>query len=125
MLFPFRILGYFIVGGLFCTLTTELAKDKIGRLRPYFLSVCKPDMSDDACKDENGYQIFVTNYKCQTETDSGKWYSGESNGHIVREARKSFLSGHSSFSFYSATFIIMYLHARLSSKSRIETDKKR
>ena len=48
--FFFRILGYFLVGTLFCTLTTELAKYKIGRLRPYFLTVCKPDMSDAICK---------------------------------------------------------------------------
>jgi len=112
----YRILGYFLVGTLFCTLTTELAKYKIGRLRPYFLTVCKPDMSDAICKDENGYQKFVTDYNCTAETEEEK--------HIVREARKSFLSGHSSFSFYSAVFIIMYLHARLSSRSRIECAKK-
>jgi len=112
----YRILGYFIVGALFCTLTTELAKYKIGRLRPYFLTVCQPDMSPETCKDSNGYPIFVMNYTCNAKT--------EEELHIVREARKSFLSGHSSFSFYSAVFIIMYLHARLSSRSRIETSKK-
>eukprot|EP00092_Neocalanus_flemingeri_P089208 GFUD01112865.1.p1 GENE.GFUD01112865.1~~GFUD01112865.1.p1 ORF type:complete len:187 (-),score=45.19 GFUD01112865.1:31-528(-) len=32
----------------------------------------------------------------------------------LHEARLSFLSGHSSFSFYCATFIIIYLQARLS-----------
>jgi len=111
-----RILGYFIVGALFCTLTTELAKYTIGRLRPYFLTVCKPDMSDEVCKDSNGYPIFVMDYTCSATT--------EEELKIVREARKSFLSGHSSFSFYSATFIIIYLHARLSSRSRIETSKK-
>jgi phosphatidate phosphatase len=74
--FLFRILGYFLVGTLFCTLTTELAKYKIGRLRPYFLTVCKPDMSDAICKDQNGYQIFVTDYNCTAETEEEK--------HIVR-----------------------------------------
>jgi hypothetical protein len=32
----------------------------------------------------------------------------------VREARKSFLSGHASFSFYSAVFLVLYLQIRLS-----------
>jgi phosphatidate phosphatase len=54
----FRILGYFLVGTLFCTLTTELAKYKIGRLRPYFLTVCKPDMSDAICKVEGIIKEF-------------------------------------------------------------------
>ena len=54
----FRILGYFLVGTLFCTLTTELAKYKIGRLRPYFLTVCKPEMSDAICKVEGIIKEF-------------------------------------------------------------------
>merc|ERR1712141_875841 len=94
----YRILGYFAVGALYCTLTTELAKYKIGRLRPYFLTVCDIDLTDDLCKDANGYTKFVMEYEC----------TGDEK--LVREARKSFLSGHSSFSFYCATFIIMYLH---------------
>ncbi len=100
----YRILGYFAVGALFCTLTTELAKWKIGRLRPYFLTVCAPDLNDDLCKDAHGYNVFVANYTCSVQADAK----------MVREAKKSFLSGHSSFSFYCATFIIVYLHARLS-----------
>ena len=54
----FRILGYFLVGTLFCTLTTELAKYKLGRLRPYFITVCKPDMSDAICKVEGTIKAF-------------------------------------------------------------------
>ena len=34
--------------------------------------------------------------------------------HILEEARKSFMSGHSSFSFYCATFLVIYLQVRLS-----------
>lgn len=72
-------------------------------------------MSDAVCKDEYGYQKFVTNYSCDVGADLKE----------VREARKSFLSGHSSFSFYCATFIIMYLHARLSSDSVRDLEPKR
>jgi phosphatidate phosphatase len=96
----YRILGYFALGSLCTLLTTELAKFKVGRLRPYFLTVCKPDLSDDVCKDEHGYYKFVTEYTCKASDKE------------VHEASKSFLSGHSSFSAYCATFLIVYIHAR-------------
>lgn len=88
----YRILGYFALGALCTLLTTELAKYKIGtytivsgpsilcvsvrnddnhsscpnsgRLRPYFFSVCKANLDDDLCKDENDFNIFVTDYDC-------------------------------------------------------------
>ena len=98
----YRILGYFILGALFTLLTTEMAKFKIGRLRPYFLTVCDPDFTDTKCKDEHGYNIFVEagKYKCRGEEEA------------VREARKSFLSGHTSLSFYTAIFLIIYIQVR-------------
>ena len=97
----YRILGYFVLGALFTLLTTEMAKFKVGRLRPYFLTVCKPDLSDDTCKDNDGFYKFVTDYECT------------GNEEEVREARKSFLSGHTSLSFYTATFLVVYIQARL------------
>ena len=98
----YRILGYFTLGALCSLLTTEMAKYKIGRLRPYFMEACGIELTDDLCKDQNGYPVFVVDYECP------------GNPYDVREASKSFLSGHSSFSFYCATFLIVYLHARLS-----------
>ena len=97
----YRILGYFTLGALFTLLTTEMAKFKVGRLRPYFLTICAPDLSDVKCKDKDGYYIFVTNYTCTGDAEE------------VREARKSFISGHTSLSFYTATFLIIYIQARL------------
>ena len=120
-------MGYFVLGALCTLLTTEMAKSvnvqdlectckslrwlhrclshyryKIGRLRPYFMAACKISLTKDLCKDEHGYTKFVTNYTCPGDPFE------------VREASKSFLSGHSSFSFYCATFLVVYLHARLS-----------
>ena len=91
------MLGYFFIGALGALLTTEMAKYKIGRLRPFFLTACNIQLTDQLCKDEHGYNKFVTDYNC-SNPDLAE----------VREARKSFLSGHSSFSFYSATFLIIY-----------------
>ena len=106
----YRILGYFILGALFTLLTTEMAKFKIGRLRPYFLTVCNPDLTDAMCKDAYGYNIFVEpgNYTCRGEADATE----EETNEAVREARKSFFSGHTSLSFYTAIFLIIYLQVR-------------
>jgi len=41
----YRLICYYWVGALGSLLTTELAKYKIGRLRPYFLTLCKPKES--------------------------------------------------------------------------------
>jgi phosphatidate phosphatase len=45
--------------------------------------------------------VFVSNYSCDGDPK------------LVREARKSFFSGHTSFSFYCATFVVVYLQTRL------------
>jgi len=105
----YRILGYFFIGALGCLLTTELAKYKIGRLRPYYLTVCNLKLTDELCKDEFGYNKFVEPpHSCVPR-------EGDPDPkHTINEAKKSFMSGHSSFSFYCATFLVIYLHARLS-----------
>ena len=107
----YRIVGYFILGVLFTLLTTEMVKLKVGRLRPYFLTVCKPILSDAMCKDNQGYNIFVEpeSYNCTGEE-------------AEREARKSFPSGHTSLSFYTATFLIVYMKARLQRMSSDQCD---
>lgn len=103
----YRIVGHFGFGAVATLLTTEIAKYQVGRLRPYFLTACNIDLTDELCKDGNFYK-FVTEYTCNGTDPS----TGEET-HDVMEARKSFLSGHSSFSFYTAAFLILYLQARL------------
>ena len=46
---------------------------------------------------------------------------GKDSEHTLDEARKSFMSGHSSFSFYCATFLVIYLHVRLSNDNANHT----
>merc|ERR1719317_909245 len=41
----YRYFGYFSLGALTCLLFTELSKYTIGRLRPHFLTLCKPKMT--------------------------------------------------------------------------------
>ena len=105
----YRQMGFLILGGTACFLFTDLSKFTIGRLRPHFLSLCQPDYAT-VCKEEGElYQHFVT--EDQVEVCQG--LGGEISEKMLREARLSFMSGHASFSFYSATFLIIYLQARL------------
>merc|ERR1719348_1818149 len=54
----YRQFGYMTVGATTCFLFTDLSKFRIGRLRPHFLTICKPDYQT-ICKDDFGYEKFV------------------------------------------------------------------
>jgi len=111
----YRYFGYFSLGALTCLLFTELSKYTIGRLRPHFITLCRPKMTPDLCLDEHQYHKFVT--ASEDEICEGL-ISGEVTKKQLNEARLSFLSGHSSFSFYCGMFLIIYLQARLSNFPR-------
>ena len=91
--------------------TTDIAKYSIGRLRPHFLTLCDPDYNN-VCFDEEAY------YSDLEEEHLNEFYQKYVNesdvcdnekSHLLHEARLSFISGHTSFSFYCATFLIMYM----------------
>eukprot|EP00092_Neocalanus_flemingeri_P037310 GFUD01040633.1.p1 GENE.GFUD01040633.1~~GFUD01040633.1.p1 ORF type:complete len:332 (-),score=65.63 GFUD01040633.1:181-1176(-) len=108
----YRHFGYFTLGALTCLLFTELSKYSIGRLRPHYLTLCMPNLTKELCEDRWGYQRFVTESE---DTVCQGLIAGTVTQKQLHEARLSFLSGHSSFSFYCAIFLIIYLQARLSS----------
>ena len=106
----YRYFGFFALGAASTVLFGELAKYTIGRLRPHFLTVCGPQLTPQLCKDEFGYEKFVTEPEdviCEN-IKNGKYTKKE-----LHEARLSFLSGHAAFSFYAGIFLIIYLQARL------------
>jgi len=109
----YRQFGYFILGALTTLLFTEMAKYTIGRLRPHFLTLCQPDYGKEKlCHDTWGYPKFVTENEddiCLGLEKNG----GKTTPEMLHQARLSFLSGHSSFSFYCATYLVVYLQARL------------
>ena len=101
------------------------------------------NLTEGICKDSYGYHKFVgeehqyacnsTDYARERNKNPGTeigccqgpltqlnsedpLYDDKGIEHLLGEARKSFMSGHSSFSFYCATFLVMYLHARLSNE---------
>jgi phosphatidate phosphatase len=96
----------FLLGIAITLLLTEIGKRWVGRLRPHFMSVCKPNLSTMNCTTTYGvntlYNYVYTDGTFCTNTEK-----------LVREARLSFPSGHSSYSCYSMLFLIIYLEVRL------------
>jgi phosphatidate phosphatase len=70
-------------------------KYSVGRLRPHFLSACKPNVD---LTGDNYY--FGTDYVCNPVTHFDEW-----NG------RQSFFSGHASLAFGAAVFLALYVHS--------------
>ncbi|XP_035270607.1 phospholipid phosphatase 3 isoform X1 [Anguilla anguilla] len=93
----YKQVGVFIFGCAVSQSFTDIAKVSVGRMRPHFLDVCQPDFSAINCT--LGY---ITDYKCQGSDSK------------VQEARKSFFSGHASFSMYTMLYLAFYLQARFS-----------
>lgn len=85
----------FAFGALSSQLLTDIAKYSIGRLRPHFLSVCDPvDFERSLCPYNTNNHIYIETYQCNPNADPKK----------IRDARLSFMSGHSSFSAYTMVF---------------------
>ena len=103
-----------ITGLLCCILVTDVAKYSVGRLRPHFLTLCNPDYNN-VCFDEEAYysdgEEELLNEFYQKYVNESDVCDNEKS-HLLHEARLSFISGHASFSFYCATFLIMYLRNR-------------
>ncbi|KAM4527783.1 phospholipid phosphatase 1 isoform 2-T2 [Odontesthes bonariensis] len=96
----YKAVGTFLFGATMSQSLTDIAKYSIGRLRPHFLDVCKPDWDQINCS-TGGY---IEDFTC----------SGDPT--MVNEGRLSFYSGHSSFSMYCMLFLALYLQARLQVK---------
>ncbi|CAG5897061.1 unnamed protein product [Menidia menidia] len=86
----YKQVGVFIFGCAISQSFTDIAKVSVGRMRPHFLDVCKPDFSTINCS--LGY---ITDYVCQGPDSK------------VQEARKSFFSGHASFSMYTMLYLVV------------------
>uniref|UniRef100_A0A3P8V6T1 Phospholipid phosphatase 2 n=1 Tax=Cynoglossus semilaevis TaxID=244447 RepID=A0A3P8V6T1_CYNSE len=90
----YKVVGTYLFGAAVSQSLTDLAKFTIGRPRPNFLAVCKPD----SC---NGYMLNI---------------SCTGNPRDVTESRLSFYSGHSSFGMYCMLFLALYIQARMRGK---------
>lgn len=93
----YKAVGTFLFGAGMSQSLTDIAKYSIGRLRPHFLDVCKPDWKMINCSTG----AYIEDYNCTGDPQR------------VQEGRLSFYSGHSSFSMYCMLFLALYLQARL------------
>lgn len=93
----YKAIGTFLFGAAMSQSLTDIAKYSIGRLRPHFLDVCKPDWTQINCTGG----AYIEDFIC----------TGDSTK--VNEGRLSFYSGHSSFSMYCMLFLALYLQARM------------
>ncbi|XP_059395809.1 phospholipid phosphatase 1 isoform X1 [Carassius carassius] len=93
----YKALGTFVFGAAMSQSLTDIAKYSIGRLRPHFLDVCKPDWTKINCTGG----AYIEDFNCTGDLTK------------VNEGRLSFYSGHSSFSMYCMLFLALYLQARM------------
>ncbi|CAJ1070769.1 phospholipid phosphatase 1 isoform X2 [Xyrichtys novacula] len=93
----YKAVGTFLFGAAMSQSLTDIAKYSIGRLRPHFLDVCKPDWKQINCS----LGEYIEDFTC----------TGDAR--MSNEGRLSFYSGHSSFSMYCMLFLALYLQARL------------
>lgn len=94
----YRVIGVFLFGCACQQLTTDIAKYTIGRLRPHFFDVCKPDID---CSRPELRWTYIETFECLGDDPK-----------LMKEMRLSFPSGHSSFSAYTMLYFSMYLHKR-------------
>lgn len=67
----YKAVGTFLFGAAMSQSLTDIAKYSIGRLRPHFLDVCKPDWTKINCS--TGY---IEDFVCSGDTTSvneGRW----------------------------------------------------
>ncbi|BHF76471.1 hypothetical protein SprV_0501956900 [Sparganum proliferum] len=89
---------YFLFGFGYATtaLFVQVGKIVIGRLRPHFFAVCRPNIISQTA------YAYVSNFSC-SGTDAKQ----------LHEMRLSFPSGHSAYSMFPAIFICLYLYYRM------------
>ncbi|XP_067678972.1 phospholipid phosphatase 1-like [Haliotis asinina] len=91
--------GMFLFGTMVNKVFTEITKYSIGRLRPNFIDVCRPDFTSINCS-----QGYITEYTCTTT---------EHDAFEIRDSRLSFPSGHASFGVFCAVYAVLYVQVRL------------
>ncbi|XP_017084303.2 putative phosphatidate phosphatase [Drosophila eugracilis] len=99
---------WFLYGYVFNDLLKGIGKHTIGRLRPHFFAVCRPQFPDgSSCADEahRGGLKYHTDYVCQPDLS-------HASEDMIRDIHVSFPSGHSAMAFYGLVFVALHLRRR-------------
>ena len=104
----------FIFGLIICANLTNIGKKTIGRLRPNFLDVCKPnkDPYESICKSNEQIGYHAKYYVVQ-----GVDFLCTGLKSDVIESRLSFPSGHASTVCYTAVFLVLFINRTWSKRS--------
>lgn len=94
-----RNTGMFLLGVSLTWIFTDVLKITVGRLRPYWLDLCEPDVANCKVMYEEG----------MAEEDICLYKTLE-NDTLLRDARMSFPSLYASFSMYSMVYAAIYVH---------------
>ncbi|XP_059059584.1 putative phosphatidate phosphatase [Achroia grisella] len=94
----YRAIGVYTFGAACQQLSANMAKYILGRLRPHFYDVCRPLANSTSPLNELGY---IIDYTCQTN-----------DSRLIKNARLSFPSAHSSYAIYSALYLIFYIQTK-------------
>ena len=60
----YKTVGPFLFAVAVTQVSTDIVKYSVGRLRPHFITVCKPDWGNFNCTDASGYMRYVTEDVC-------------------------------------------------------------
>lgn len=76
-------------------------------LRPHFMAVCQPIITSQnlTCADITNPHQFITDYTCRRDAGFTETQ--------IRNIYYTFPSGHTSCSFYTAVYLVLYLHNRV------------
>ncbi|XP_060601613.1 phospholipid phosphatase 1-like, partial [Ruditapes philippinarum] len=102
----YRTIGAFLFATTCTLFLTETMKLFGGRLRPHFVSLCKPDFSKINCS--HGYIMIQTDV-CTSDVTKRK----------LLDSRKSFPSGHASLSTFGAIYLLIFLQLRFTWTKKI------
>uniref|UniRef100_A0A224XH03 Putative lipid phosphate phosphatase n=1 Tax=Panstrongylus lignarius TaxID=156445 RepID=A0A224XH03_9HEMI len=95
----YKVIGVFLFGAACSQLTTDIAKYMIGRLRPHFIDICNPDV--DCSQPANRFR-YIYEFNCLKKNTS-----------LIKDARLSFPSGHSSFAAFTMIYLAIYVHVKI------------
>uniref|UniRef100_A0A0B7AJN3 Phosphatidic acid phosphatase type 2/haloperoxidase domain-containing protein n=1 Tax=Arion vulgaris TaxID=1028688 RepID=A0A0B7AJN3_9EUPU len=96
--------GVFLFGMAVTCIFTETLKYSVGRLRPHFFEICRPDTYNISCTQDTNNDRYILYYTCTNTLVDHK---------LIQDSHLSFPSGHASMSMFSALFTIFYLQMRM------------
>lgn len=101
----YSTIRWFLFGHFAEQLLKNLGKQTIGRLRPHFFDVCRPQLEDGGFCSDAAHRlggVYHTVYTCQTTIS-------HATADMLRDVHVSFPSGHSSMAFYGLLFLALHL----------------